>query len=199
VTVVWQPGLVSSRRGWALPVLAVIVVALGLGAGYGIRLVSHAASTGASTAGSSTTTQAGAPPGPAEVQLSPDAAAHPRAEELKQLLQKHFNAINNHDYESWASTVVDRRSRETPKEQWLAEYATTRDGSILLHRVEANTEGLVVLLSFTSTQDAANAPKNLPGSRCTRWWVSYRVLTVRGQHRIGDGIPNSSLSKDCGD
>jgi hypothetical protein len=189
---------VSSRRGWALPLLAVLVLAAGLGAGFGIRQFSHASTTGTGSGPTvSGTTPTGSAPGPSDVQLSPDAAAHPRADELKALLQRHFNAINSRDYEAWAGTVVDRRSREMPKEQWLAEYATTKDGSILLHRVEANAEGLVLLLSFTSTQDAANAPKNLPGSRCTRWWVSYRVLTVRGQPRIGDGIPNSSVNRDC--
>jgi hypothetical protein len=190
---VWQPDAVSSQRGWALPVLAVAVLLVGLGAGFAIRQVAHPMTNGVAA----TTTTTAPLPGPPEVGLSPDAAAHPQAQELKALLQRHFNAINDRDYEAWAATVIDRRSRETSEEQWLAEYATTRDGSILLHRVEAAQDGLVVLVSFTSTQDAANAPKNLPGSRCTRWWVSYRVVPVRGQPRIGESVPHSTLNKDC--
>ena len=186
-------------RTWVLPVLAVLVVGVGVVAGFGVReLGARTTTTGAPTTAPTTTTMAGPPPGPAAVELSQDAAAHPLADQIRSLLQRHFDAINNRDYAVWTSTVVARRSREMPEPKWQADYVSTRDGSILVHRIEPSPDGTVVLLSFTSTQDAAQAPASLPGSTCTNWWVSYRVVIERGQPRIDAGIRHSALNADCG-
>ena len=131
------------------------------------------------------------------VELSQDAAAHPLAPAVRSLLQRHFDAINNRDYAVWASTVVARRSREMPESKWQSDYVSTKDGSILVHRIEPSQEGTVVLISFVSIQGAAQAPTSLPGSTCTRWWVSYRVVTERGQPRIDAGIRHATLNAHC--
>jgi hypothetical protein len=184
-------------RAWALPLLAILAVGIGAVTGLGIRELGArpAAQTAPSTAPS--TTPSTAPPGPGTVELSPDAEAHPQAAAVRSLLQRHFDAINNRDYAAWASTVVARRSREMPESKWQADYVSTRDGSILVQRIEPSPDGTVVLISFTSTQDAAQAPVSLPGSTCTNWWVSYRVVTERGQPRIDAGIRHATLNADC--
>ena len=199
----WQPDPVNGRqpisqRAWALPVLAVLVVGAGAVAGLGIReLGTKGVASSPTTTAPSLQTTAGQPPGPGIVQLSQDAAAHPQADPIRSLLQRHFDAINNRDYAAWTSTVVSRRSREMPEPKWQADYASTRDGSILVHRIEPSADGPIVLLSFTSTQQAAQAPASLPGSTCTNWWVSYRVVVERGQRRIDAGIRHASLNANC--
>jgi hypothetical protein len=202
----WQPDDVTARhptaqRVWVLPALAVLVVGVGAGAGLGIRVLSAQHATGASGMPAVTTerpsTSAGPPPGSGIVQLSPDAAAHPQADAVRALLQRHFDAINNHDYPAWTSTVVSQRARDTPEQTWQASYSTTRDGSIVVQRIEPVPSGSVVLLSFISTQDATKAPPSLHGATCTRWWVSYRVVVERGQQRIDAGIRHASLNATC--
>jgi hypothetical protein len=180
-----------------LPILAVLVVGAGAVTGLGIREFSARTTAGPSAAASGTATPTGLPPGPSTVELSEDAAAHPQAAVVHSLLQRHFDSINNRDYAAWSSTVVGRRPREMPEPMWQADYASTRDGNILVHRIEPSPEGIVVLLSFTSTQAEAQAPLNLPGSTCTDWWVSYRIVIERNQPRIDAGIRHSSLNADC--
>jgi hypothetical protein len=188
----------GSQRAWMLPVLAVLVVGAGAVAGLGVRELSgRPAAAGPSATAAPTTTQHEPPPGPGTVELSQDAAAHPQANPIRALLQRHFDAINNRDYAAWASTVVTSRARQMPEPTWQADYATTRDGSILVHRIEPSPEGTIVLLSFTSTQDPAQAPLSLPGSTCTNWWVSYRIVTERNQPRIDFGIRHATLNANC--
>lgn len=187
-----------SQRAWALPVLAVLVIGAGAMAGLGIRtLDARTVAAGPTTTAPSTTTTTGSPPGSAIVQLSQDATAHPQADAVRSLLQRHFDAINSRDYAAWASTVVGRRSREMPEPKWQAEYVSTNDGNIVVRRIEPSPEGIIVLLSFTSTQSRAQAPASLPGSTCTNWWVSYRVVVERGQPRIDAGIRHTSLNANC--
>ncbi len=116
---------------------------------------------------------------------------------VRSLLQRHFDAINNRDYAAWTSTVVSRCPREMPESKWQADYASTRDGSILVHRIEPSPEGTIVLLSFTSTQAEAQAPLSLPGSTCTNWWVSYRIVVERNQPRIDAGVRHATVNADC--
>jgi hypothetical protein len=188
----------TSQRAWVLPVLAVLVIGAGAGAGFGVRALDAGPVTAAPvTTAPSLTTTTGPPPGPGIVQLSQDATAHPQADPIRSLLQRHFDAINNRDYAAWASTVVGKRSREMSESKWLAEYVSTRDGNILVHRIEPGKDNTIVLLSFTSTQDQAQAPTSLPGSTCTNWWVSYRVVVEKGQRRIDAGIRHTSLNANC--
>ncbi|HEY0638638.1 MAG TPA: hypothetical protein VGD67_13390 [Pseudonocardiaceae bacterium] len=187
----------KDRLGWLLPVVVVLVLALGVGAGIGVRIL--AAQAGSDPAGGAvpTTTAAVPPPGPTGVTLSADAAAHPDGARIQELLQRHFNAINNHDYAVWVSTVVARRIADTSEEDWQQQYSTSRDGSIVVNRIEPATGGQVVLISFTSTQAPEDAPVNLPGADCVRWWVSYRVVTERGQPRIDAGVRNTTINAPC--
>lgn len=123
-------------------------------------------------------------PGPAKVEFTGDAAAHPNAEPVERLLREYFDAINTRDYDRWTTTVVAERVRAQPREEWLANYRSTRDGSILVYRIEAAPEGgLTVLLGFTSTQDVADAPPRLP-EPCIRWRLALPLTRQYGEWRI---------------
>src|SRR5262249_35005947 len=170
----WQPGGVT-RRWWLLPVLIVLVVGAGAAAGYGLRTLAAQTSgdqAGAPVAPAVTTTPArGDGAGPRAVALAADVAADPGGDDVQKLLQRHFDAINNGDYEAWQATVTRQRAAAFPKQKWLDQYRTTTDGTIRVHRIEPTTTGSVVLISFTSTQDRALAPD--PQSACLRGRGGY--------------------------
>jgi hypothetical protein len=194
----WQPDGVT-RRWWPLPLLIVLVIGAGAAAGYGLRELAAQTSGGqggAPTAQSIiTTTAPGNEPGPRAVELVPDVKADPRGADVKALLQRHFDAINNGDYEAWQATVTRQRAAGFPKQRWLDQYRTTKDGTILVHRIEPTTTGSVVLISFTSTQDRTMAPDQQ--SACLRWRVGYLVVRERDQLRLGPSEPAASQYTAC--
>lgn len=123
-------------------------------------------------------------PGFAEVEFTVDAAAHPAAEPVERLLVDYFGAINARDYDRWTTTVVAERVRAQPRAEWLANYRSTRDGSILVYRIEAMAQdALTVLLGFTSTQDVADAPPELQET-CIRWRLALPLVRQYGGWRI---------------
>jgi len=188
-----------TRRWWLLPVLIVLVVGAGAAAGYGLRELAARTSggpLGTAAAPPATTTTAGAgDAGPPAVKLAADVAADPEGAEVQTLLQRHFDAINNGNYEVWQTTVTRQRAAAFPKQKWLDQYRTTTDGTILVQRIEPTTSGSVVLISFTSTQDRALAPDQQ--SACLRWRVGYPVVTERDQLRLGPSEPATSQYTAC--
>jgi hypothetical protein len=121
--------------------------------------------------------------------------ADPGGADIQTLLQRHFDAINNGDYEAWQATVTRQRAAGFPKQKWLDQYESTVDGTILVHRIEPTTAGSVVLISFTSTQDRALAPDQQ--SACLRWRVGYLVVIEREQLRLGPSEPAVSQYTPC--
>lgn len=182
-----------------LPVLVVLVAGIGVGAGYGLRELSTPAAanpTGTVPAPTPTTTIArGEEPGPRGVELAADAKAESSSGAIQDLLQRHFDAINNLHYEGWQSTVTRQRAATFPEQRWLDQYRTTTDGAILVHRIEPTTTGAVVLISFTSIQDRELAPDK--ASDCLRWRVSYSVVVERGELRLGPSDPKTSQYEAC--
>ena len=149
--------------------------------------------------------RAGGGPGPAgppdagvgssEVQLSPGAADHPAAEDVRAQLQRHYDAINARDYGGWRATVVPARAEALPEDDWQDAYATTRDGSIRVDRIDVDADGgLLVRVRFVSTQAVQDAPPDLPAERIC--WRS--TLPMRGTppliDRTGGG---SSAREEC--
>ncbi|MFD1147217.1 hypothetical protein [Saccharothrix hoggarensis] len=131
-------------------------------------------------------------PGSGDVQLSIDASQHPDGARVREVLQQFFDAINSHDYEQWTKTVTAHRVSQTPKFRWLSDYESSRDGTILVHRVETVTQGrLRVLMTFTSTQDVAKAPAELQAD-CIHWRVVYPVQEERGALRVDLGAEGSA-------
>ncbi|NUT52483.1 MAG: hypothetical protein HOV94_35125 [Saccharothrix sp.] len=133
-----------------------------------------------------------AQPGSGTVQLSVDAAQHPDGEQVREVLQRFFDAINAHDYEQWARTVTSHRVGQTPKSRWLSDYESSRDGSILVHRIESvSPTRLRVMMTFTSTQDVAKAPADLQAD-CIHWRVVYPFQEERGALRVDLGTEGST-------
>jgi hypothetical protein len=124
-------------------------------------------------------------PGPAVVELTPDAAAHPQHEVVQRLLQTYFDAINARDYEQWKLTVTRARIQAKPRADWLNDYRSTKDGSILVYRVDAVTDkDLRVLVGFTSIQDVGDAPAELPGASCVHWKLTLPLTLESGHWKV---------------
>ncbi|MEV0681226.1 hypothetical protein AB0I60_32380 [Actinosynnema sp. NPDC050436] len=139
-----------------------------------------------------------AQPGGTTVQRSPDAALHPDGERVRDLLQRYFDAINAGDYDQWATAVTGERVARTPRARWESDYETTRNGTILVHRVETvSPTRLRVLMTFVSTQSLAKAPADLQAD-CIRWRVVYPVQEDAGSLRVDFGTEGStSQSTAC--
>ena len=179
--------------------MTVTVLAAAVGAGVLVRRMQPTASAdGAASIANNAPPHAPAPrPGPATVALVEDVAVHPDADRVRLVLQKYFDAINAGDYKLWRSTVTPQHARDTGEAAWRDQYRSTLDGSIVLHRLEPRAGGgLVALLSFTSLQDPADAPPELP-VRCLRWWVSYPLVGDGDQLRLGPSSPTANRLAAC--
>jgi hypothetical protein len=67
----------------------------------------------------------------------------------------------------------------------------------VVHRLEPRAGGgLVALTSFTSLQDPADAPPELP-VRCLRWWVSYPLIGEEEALRLGPSSPAANRLVAC--
>ncbi|MGH3962872.1 MAG: hypothetical protein ACRDRY_06400 [Pseudonocardiaceae bacterium] len=179
--------------------LAVTVVVLAAAAGAGLLVRELQPAAGASGGGSiATNAPPRAPePGPTTVALVEDAELHPDAARVRRVLQEYFDAINAGNYKLWRSTVTPQQARDTGEAAWRDQFRSTLDGSIVLHRLEPRTGGgLVALLSFTSLQDPADAPPELP-VRCLRWWVSYPLIGDADELRLSPNSPSASLRVPC--
>ncbi|WP_052372348.1 hypothetical protein [Amycolatopsis taiwanensis] len=137
-------------------------------------------------------------PGSPVVQLTPDAAAHPQHEDVRALLQQYFDSINSINYEAWKNTVTRARVQAKPRSVWESDYRSTKDGSILVYRIDSLPKGnLRVSLAFTSIQDPSAAPKELRAS-CLRWKLVL-PLTLEGGHLRVDaavtGSPAPEMSR----
>jgi hypothetical protein len=140
-----------------------------------------------------------APPGPPDVRPTPDAAEHPLYPQVRQMLQDYFDGINKRNYAQWRSAVTRIRAQDMAEAKFKADYASTKDGSIVVYRIEtAPQQALRVLVSFTSTQSAEDAPQELP-KECIEWHVVLPVTKEDNKWRIdvGDGA-SSPRHEECG-
>ncbi len=137
------------------------------------------------------------PPGRQRVVLKPGARRHPDSTVVRNLLQRHFDAINQRNYQQWRTTVVQAKRLNQPYGKWREEYESTRDGSVTVHRIVRGPEGtLRVIMSLVSVQDREDAPKDMPAT-CLRWRVVYQLVVEEGKLRLGQGLPDSSLHNEC--
>ncbi|MBV9162564.1 MAG: hypothetical protein JO309_09630 [Pseudonocardiales bacterium] len=186
-----------ARRRWAPFVVVFVVLAGAVGAGVLVRDLQPAA--GVARHGSTGNKAAPRPPEPgsATVVLVEDVALHPDADQIRKVLQKYFDAINAGDYQLWRSAVIPQWARDLGEGAWHGQYRSTLDGSIVVHRLERRAGGgLVALTSFTSLQNPADAPPELP-VRCLRWWVSYPLIGEGDQLRLGPSSPSMNLRAAC--
>ncbi len=195
VRAVWHPPRVSARL--LLPVVFVVAAAT---AGVGVLarevyqrpVVAQGDQVAAPASGPSSPVPRSAQPGSGTVQLSVDAAQHPDGQRVREVLQQFFDAINAHDYEQWTKTVTAHRVGQTPRSRWTSDYESSRDGSILVHRIESVSQTrLRVLMTFTSTQDVSKAPADLQAD-CIHWRVVYPLQEERGALRVDLGTEGST-------
>jgi hypothetical protein len=179
--------------------LAVTVVVLVAAVGTGMLVRELQPAAGAAGAGPISNNPPATPreSGPPVVTLVEDVAGHPEANRVRILLQKYFDAINDGDYKLWRNTVTPQRARDIGENAWHGQYRSTLDDSIVLHRLEPRAGGgLVALLSFTSVQDPADAPPELP-VRCLRWWVSYPLIGKGDELRLSPSSSSADLRVPC--
>jgi hypothetical protein len=136
--------------------------------------------------------------GSSEVELSPDAAAHPAGEAVRAQLQRHYDAINGRDYAQWRATVVPARAAALGESEWQEAYSTTRDGSIRVERIGPDPDagagdGLLVRVRFISTQAVEKAPPDLPVERIC--WRS--TLPMRGMPPLIEMTGGGSSAREA--
>jgi len=179
-----------SRQRWLIPV---VVVVLSVTAGGGLlarefyqrQLSAEPAGTDSIVAPSSTTPLApDQEPGSATVLVSSDVAIHPQGQAVRNVLQTYFDSINNRDYRSWTTTVSTKRAGQKPQKTWEQDLQSTKDGSVLIYRIERGAGvSLRVLIAFTSTQNVANAPEDFP-EKCIHWRLVWPLIEQNGSLRI---------------
>lgn len=179
--------------------LLVMVVVLGGAAGVGILLQDQQrlARDGSGPSVVTTVPPRSPEPGSATVLLVEDVVRHPSAERIRKVMQQYFDAINAGDYKLWSGAVIPQLARDTGEADWRAQYRSTLDGSMVVHRLEPRAGGgLVALTSFTSLQNPADAPPELP-VRCLRWWVSYPLIGEGEALRLGPAAPTANRLAAC--
>jgi hypothetical protein len=188
------------RRGWIF-LLVMIVLASAAGFGFLLRDQRPVAEVGTVNSLGGAIGRNAPPrrpePGPPTVVLVEDVALNPDADRIRTILQTYFDAINAGDYKLWRSAVIPQWARDTGEAAWRAQYRSTLDGSMVVHRLEPRIGGgLVALTSFTSLQNPANAPPELP-VRCLHWWVSYPLIGQGDALRLGPSAPTANLLAAC--
>ncbi len=139
-------------------------------------------------------------PGPTTVLVTPDVAHFPLNTEVQQVLQTYFDAINTRSYQQWRSVVTPGLASTKSQSDFVQGYRTTRDGSIVVYRVDTTLDnGLRVLLTFHSTQNLADAPKTFQ-HQCIVWHLVWPLTFDPDDNawKVGAGTTNgSTMTQAC--
>jgi hypothetical protein len=182
------------RQLWLIPVLVVVLALTAVGALIARDRYQEPEEPPQATAvlPSTTSLPPAARPGSKTVVGTRDATGHPLYDQTRALLQSFFDAINARNYDQWRSAVTRDRAQQQPEEDWLKSYQSSRDGSIVIYRIELGQPGTArVLLSFVSTQDVRDAPPELPVA-CIRWHVVFALTVEDGTWRVDGGPTGTS-------
>jgi hypothetical protein len=121
------------------------------------------------------------------------ATSDPNFELVRQALQSYFNAINKRDFDKWRQVMTPAVGATQTRADWTKGFKTTTDKGMYVYRIEATDVGADVFGSFTSTQDVADAPKDLK-EPCIRWNMVWPMVKIDNVFRI-DGP--SIVSRKC--
>ncbi|SDZ42744.1 hypothetical protein SAMN05421504_11650 [Amycolatopsis xylanica] len=188
----------TSTQRWLIPAL-IVVVSLTVGGGLLARELYSPPAAAPIVPGTLPTSVSLAPedqPGSDEVFLTADAAAHPDGEGVRGALQIYFRSINQKNYDLWASVASAKRLSSKPRDQWLDDYKSTKDGSVLIYRIEAPVGSLRVLVGFTSTQAVESAPGDLM-EPCIRWRVVLPMVNENGAWKIDPADGSTPEKEKC--
>jgi hypothetical protein len=174
------------KARWVLPVVLVVMI-ITAGAAVVARAVYHQPTASAPTVvPDQEPVPADELPGDPTVRGTSDAVTHPFYETARSLLQTNFDAINTRNYQLWLSVVTLKRANQS-EQDWRRAYKTTRDGNILIQRIETAPDTTAkVLLSFTSVQDPKDAPPELPEG-CIHWQIVFPLSVEDGQWKLDSG------------
>jgi hypothetical protein len=189
---------VRSRQRWLVPVL-VVVLSLTVGGGLLARelyLRPEAKPVDAGTVAPPVSADPDGRPGSGNVEVTDDVAHHPEGDAVRPVIQAYFDSINSRDYAAWKKTVSVQRVQQKPSaESWAKDFRSTKDGSIVIYRIEPAAHGsLRVLLAFTSTQSKEDAPENLK-SGCIRWRLVWPMIFQDGGFKI-DTVDSTGRSPE---
>jgi hypothetical protein len=197
---VQQITIQRAPRLWlALLGVVVLTAAAGLGGREIYRQRTEPAVTQPVVASSSSATPSVDQPGSGTVQPTEDAAAHPLYDQIRQTLQAYYDGINSRDYTKWRSAVTKARVDAMPESKFRKDYQSTKDGSILVYRIEAAPDKkLRVLHGFTSTQAITDAPPEFQRT-CIQWHSVLSMAKEDNQWKVDAGAESASPQHDeCG-
>lgn len=195
-------GLAGSRQlTMVLSGALVLVIALGLGAGYLVgsnRVVaepvgptpsaSAPAESDASNDSATPSSETTEPQVPnTTVALSSTAKKHTRAKEVQQLIQRYFDGINSKDFDAWSTTVTTDQAPSQFRAKWLTDYSTTIDYNITI--VALAESPFRVRMTFNSNQALKFAPPDMQ-STCIRWDVTYELHQPADRLLVGGSYSN---------
>jgi uncharacterized RDD family membrane protein YckC len=113
------------------------------------------------------------------------AQSDPDSEEVAEMLDQYFTAINERDYDSYRDTQAADVRADLSESQFEKGYASTTDGhAVLVDIVDTPGGGKGVKLTFTSKQDAADGPD---GQTCTKWKLTNALSQEDGSWKM-DGL-----------
>jgi hypothetical protein len=130
-------------------------------------------------------------PGLPVIRMSPRALTSARAQEVGDLLQRYFGAINRHDYDAWLTTV-SRSQATRGRDDWVNDYQTTKDTDIYVSDIQDGNP-LTVRMQFMSHQSVELAPSALP-LPCVRWDVTYQLVDEGIGLRVGNSAEKPSMA-----
>ncbi|HEV8559549.1 MAG TPA: hypothetical protein VGR06_24675 [Actinophytocola sp.] len=174
---------------WVLPVVLVAMIATAVGALVARQIYAEPETSPSVVLPSDHPLPPGEQPGDPTVAGTSDAAEHPLYETVRALLQTYFDAINNRRYDQWRTVVTKNLAKISP-EKWRADFGSTKDGSIVVRRIENGPVNTArVLLSFTSVQDLEHAPYELP-EKCIHWRLVLPFTVEDGTWKLDTGVTN---------
>lgn len=145
---------------------------------------SKSPSTSVATSGASTKVSTVSTPhtGNSVVSVATGARSDPRAGAVAAFLTRRYTDINERNFDDyWKMYTPSYRATFSPP-QVAAGYRSTEIYNIVLIKLSDGGDGrLDATVTFSSTQDAADAPN---GQTCTRWTVGFFLKNVGGAHLI---------------
>jgi hypothetical protein len=187
----------AAKAPWVLPAVLIAIIVT-IAGGLAARVIyARPVETGAAAV--VPVQQSLAPseqPGDPTVMATKDARDHPLYETVKQLLQTYFDSINSKDYNRWQTVVSAQRAKKQPERDWRTAYRTTRDGSIVILRIESSPADVArVLLAFTSVQDPRDGPPEMP-EPCIHWRLVFPLALESGSWKLDSGLTSSASQHD---
>jgi hypothetical protein len=120
---------------------------------------------------------------PPFIQVSAAAAASPAAGPVQDVLASYFTAINQHDYQQYASLLTPALQQGVTPASFASGYGSTTDSGMTLTSIASADSGSVAAsVTFTSQQDPAASPD---GSACDDWQITLYLQPDGGSYQIG--------------